>query len=116
MALEGLLQIRERVIATANLSTHQFKFVKLDGTLAGAGELGFPLVDKPALGQEGTVILVGKAKILCNATLAAGDDIASDAGGLAVAPSAGNQVLGIMLESAVANDIAMMLVAPQGVL
>ncbi len=116
MALEGLLQIRERVIATADLSTHQYKFVTLGGALCGDGALGFPLVDKPANGGVGTLVLVGKAKITCGGTVAAGADVASNASGLAVDATSGEEVLGIMLEAGVANDVAMMLVNPMGIL
>jgi hypothetical protein len=116
MALEGLLQIRERVIASEDLSGAQHTFVTLAGAQAGAGELGFPLVDKPNDTEEGTVVLVGKAKVISAGTLSAGDALASDASGHAVAAATGDEICGIALEDSVDNDVFMFLVNPQGIL
>lgn len=116
MALEGLLQIRERVIATVDLSGAQFALIQLDGTLAGAGEYGFPLVDKPASGEEGTVVLIGKAKGIAAATFAAGVQLMADASGHLLTATATNEVIGVSLESAVDNDVFMFLVGNQGIL
>lgn len=116
MALEGLLQIRESITASEDLSGAQYTFVTLAGAAAGAGELGFPLVDKPGDTEEGTVVLVGKAKIISAATLSAGAALASDASGHAVAATSGDQVLGIALEASDDNDVFKMLVNPAGIL
>lgn len=116
MALEGLLQIRERVVATVDLSAQQYALVQFDGTLAGAGEYGFPLVDKPASGEEGTVVLVGKAKGIAAGTFAAGIPLMSDANGHLLTATATNEIVGISLESAVDNDKFLFLVSSQGIL
>lgn len=115
MALEGLLQIRERVVATVDLSAQQYALVQLDGTLAGAGEYGFPLVDKPASGEEGTIVLIGKAKAIAAGTFAAGVNLMSDANGHVLTATGVNLVVGVSLESAVDNDKFMMLVNNIGI-
>lgn len=116
MGLGGLLQIRERLVATADLSSSQYKFVNLDGTLSGAGELAFILVDKPGDTEVGTIVLQGKEKVTAGGSITKGDKIASDASGDAVTATTGDEVLGIAMEDAADGDVFMILANPMGVL
>jgi len=96
MATSGLEQIMSSQPASADLSAHQYKLVNFDATpelqLAGATEVGYILQDKPsAAGENGTILLAGKGKVVIGAAVSAGDFLTSDAGGLAVlaAPATG---------------------------
>lgn len=134
MAQEGLLQIRDSFDASTDLSSNQYHFVNLDGSdelqLAGDGEQGFVLVNKPdAQGKQGTVILVGKAKVVAGGSINALDNVASDANGEAVTATnatvdtttstsaqdvAGDQVNAIALEGASSGDVFKVLVVAGG--
>jgi len=78
--------------AAADLSAHQFKFVKLDNTgkiAAMAADTDIPvgiLQDKPAAaGRVGTVMVDGISKVSSNAGLTAGNLVGSSADGQAAA-------------------------------
>jgi hypothetical protein len=116
MALGGLLQIRESVIASADISAHQNKLVKITATglaLCEAGERGFPLVEAvDAATKKGTIVCVGKEKVIAGAAVVAGVAVTADAAGLAVTAVATDELCGIALEAAADGDLFKILVLP----
>lgn len=80
----------------------EFRFVKADGTQAGAGEaaIGVTLTAAAAAGASLTVVTGGSAPVIAGGAIAVGDPIASDAQGRAVPAAAGNVIIGVALESA----------------
>jgi hypothetical protein len=76
-------------LAAADLSTHQYKFVKYTSTgwnVAGLGEMADGVLeDKPeALGRVAQVALLGVVKVKAGAAVAKGALVMSDANGKAV--------------------------------
>ena len=97
--------------ASADLSTHQFKFVVLtSGELAlsgdGANAVGV-LSDKPAAaGRPGRVVVGGKTKVIAGDTFSVDADLMSNATGLAItAAGAGKYILCKALEAGVVNQV-----------
>ena len=97
--------------AAADLSAHQFKFVKLDNTgkiAAIAAVTDIPvgiLQDKPnAAGKVGTVMVDGISKVQADAALTAGNQVGTAADGQAAAYAAGTDttkyVVGQILKGA----------------
>lgn len=82
------------LVAAADLSTHQYKFVNIDGTgkaaLGGNGTrvIGV-LQNKPTSGQISTVVVTGVSKVVAGAAVTAGDSVQSDASGRAITLAAG---------------------------
>jgi hypothetical protein len=120
MALSGSSEgtVRHAALAGADLSAKQGYLCKLSSgalALAGNGERGFPLVDKPADGQVGTIVLSGKAKVLVGTGgVTEMGSVAAEAGGTVVAAATGDVVCGTALETAAAGAYAMILVAQAG--
>jgi len=120
MALSGSSQgtVRHAALAGADLSAKQGYLCKLSSgalQLAGNGERGFPLADKPESGQVGTIILSGKAKVLVGTGgITEMGSVAAEAGGAVVAAATGDIVCGTALETAAAGAYAMILVAQAG--
>jgi hypothetical protein len=107
--------------AAADLSTHQFKFVNVDGNgraaLGGAGTRAVGVLqDKPnALGKVGTIMLSGISKVVAGAAVTVGADVMSDASGRAVTATATNRRLGVALATAGgAGEIIPVLLRPDG--
>jgi len=101
--------------AAADLSTHQFKFVKLDNTgkmVAMAADTDIPigiLQDKPnAAGKVGTVMVDGISKLSSNAALTAGNLVGSSADGQGAAYASGSDttkyIVGHVLKGSGAAD------------
>ena len=90
------------------------RFVKVDGTLAGAGEAAIGVAEYAAQsGDDLSVIMSGVVSVEAGGTVNAGDKIASDENGKAVVASTGNTVVGIALESGGAGqEIEILLVPP----
>jgi hypothetical protein len=110
MATEGMDQLFDAISASADLSAHQFKLVTLDGSaelaLAGAGVDCNVLIDKPdAQGVKGTILLNGIGKVKAGGAISAGDMLASNASGLAVAAATTDMIFGRALEDAATNDL-----------
>lgn len=118
MALSGMLQVRHAAAAGADLSAKRGYLCKIASgvlQLAGNGERGYPLVDVPASGQIGTVVLSGKAKVLVGTGgVTEMGDVAAEAGGAAVAGAVGDVVCGTALETVAAGGYAMIMVAASG--
>lgn len=119
MAVEGLLQIRDSHPASGDLSSHQYKIVAIDGNAelalaATAGTGGFVLLDKPdAQGVNGTVLLLGKGKVIAGDTVASGAWLTNEVTtGHAVTAAAGNNAIGIALEDGVDGQLIKFLAVP----
>jgi hypothetical protein len=93
------------LLASADLSTHQYKFVDVNssGQLALASNGGRAigvLQNKPTSGQVGELTHDGISKVVAGAAVTAGNEIMSDASGRAILGVSTNQGLGVALESA----------------
>lgn len=95
MAFEGPQIKSPGLTASADLSTHQYKFVKLSGektvtVCAAATDLPFGVLQNaPTSGQEAEVTSIGVTKLIGTADLNFGDRIGTSSGGHAVAKTAG---------------------------
>lgn len=127
MAWKANLQTNGQMTAAADMSTHQYKAVKLTGdqlfNLAGVGEATFGILqNKPLAGQAGNIATGGQTKAVAGGTIAAGADVTVGANGVIVAvvtagrvntsdagsstdPVIGPNVLGVALHPAVVGDI-----------
>lgn len=110
--------------ASADLSTHRYKLVAVNGSgqvaLAGAGDMAIGVLqNKPsAQGRSATVRVSGVSKVVAGAAVSAGAQVTSDANGKAVTATAAtvdtttssasegvtaSNVIGIALEAAGAD-------------
>ena len=112
MATQGN-QIKETMIAGADLSTKQFTFVKMNTTdrtvvSAGNGEEAFGvLVNDPTSGTAATVVTHGRVIIeVGTGGLTAGDAIGVDANGEAVTAATNDIIVGQAVETAAAGTRA----------
>jgi len=112
MAYEGAQINLVGVTASADLSSHQWKFVVMGATgialnTTAGGVVNGVLQNKPAaLGREATVTMLGVTKVKASAAIAKGANIMSTATGLAATATATNEAVGTALEAATAaNDI-----------
>ncbi len=98
------------VIAGADLSAAQFKFVKLDAAaeavLSGNGESAFGVCLVGALEDNAaTVVVTGKTMVKAGGTVTAGGAVASDAAGLCVDAASTDIVMGYATEAGATNQI-----------
>lgn len=107
--------------ASADLSADQFKLIQTDSSgqaaLTGAGGVVTGILqDEPdAAGQGAAVRVYGVTKVKAGAAISVGDQIESDASGLAITTTTG-YIIGIALEAASASgDIIPMLITHSGV-
>lgn len=112
MATQGN-QIRESMIAGADLSAKQWTFVKMNTTdrtvvSAGNGEAAFGvLINNPTSGGAATVVTHGRVIVeVGTGGLSAGDDVGIDANGEAVTAATGDVIVGQALEDAAAGTRA----------
>lgn len=104
-------QIRQSFVAGADLSTKKDTFVVLTNAgertvntpAAGAAADGV-LLNDPINGVAAAVAVFGRVKILCGGTIAAGDNVATNAQGRAVKAATGNTILGKATEAGVNNQ------------
>ena len=103
-------------IAGADLSTAQYKFVKLaaDGEydLAGNGAQaeGVAQNDPAAQGRALAVATAGIVKVVVGTGgLTAGDDVASGAAGVAITAASGDAILGVALDDATVGTVGRVL-------
>jgi hypothetical protein len=74
--------------------------------LAGAGVNALGVIaGKAGLGQPIEVHVGGRTLVICGGTIAAGDNVSSDANAAAITHSSTNHILGIAFEAGVAGDI-----------
>lgn len=107
--------------ASADLSTYQYCGVKLNSSgqlaLAGEGDAAVGVLqDKPAAaGRAGAYAISGVTKVLCGATLSAGDRVSFNSVGRAIGVGSGNDwSMGIMTSAGTAGTIGSMLIQPTG--
>lgn len=102
--------------AAADLSTHQYKFMKVSAEftvnlndVSGGNCLGV-LQDKPKnAGDPANVMVEGVTKVKLGANLSAGAEVMSNASGVAIAATgAGAVALGILLESGSTGEVVTM--------
>lgn len=112
MATQGN-QIRESMIAGADLSAKQWTFVKMnttDRTVISAtdGQAAFGvLINDPESGGAATVVTYGRVIVeVGTGGLTAGDNVASDANGEAITAATGDVIVGVALEDAAAGTRA----------
>ena len=112
MSYEGAQRNLVGVTASADLSSHQWKFMKVGATGAAlnttaGGIVHGVLQNKPAaLGREATITASGVTKCKASAAIAKGAEVMSTATGLAATATATNLAVGFALEAATAaNDI-----------
>lgn len=112
MATQGS-QIRESMVAGADLSAKQFTFVKMnttDRTVISAtnADAAFGvLINKPASGEAATVVTHGRVIVeVGTGGLTAGDLVGADANGEAVTAATSDIVLGICVDGASAGERA----------
>lgn len=121
--------------AAADLTTHQFKFIKIDATgkaaLANAeGETVYGVLqNEPNTGETATVMVDGVTKIEAGATIDEGDLIATNLSGTAkvastanvdagsastTEPIKGSYVIGLALEPAASGELFAMKITHAG--
>lgn len=112
MATQGN-QVRESMVAGADLSALQFTFVKMNTTdstvvAAGNGEAAFGvLINDPTSGQAATVVTHGRVMIeVGSGGLTAGDLIGVDGNGEAVTAATNDIVVGQCIVGASAGERA----------
>lgn len=110
MATQGN-QIRESMIAGADLSAKQWTFVSQNTTdrevvTTGAGAEAFGvLINDPEDGNAATVVTHGRVIVeVGTGGLTAGDEVASDASGEAVTATTGDIIVGKALQAASAGE------------
>jgi hypothetical protein len=106
-------QIRETMLAGADLSAKQFTFVKMNTTdrtvvSAGNAEAAFGvLINQPTSGQAATVVTHGRVIVeVGTGGLTAGDTVGVDANGEAVTSATSDIIVGICVEGASAGERA----------
>jgi len=103
------------VTATVDLTGSQYLLVQLDGTLSGAGEYGFVLVDAPASGSPGSIVVNGITKVVASTTVVAGVFVTSDAAGKAITATGTDVIVGLALTGAASADELFTIVVASGV-
>lgn len=99
-------QIKETMLAGADLSSSQFTFVKMNTTnrtvvAAGNGEAAFGVLQNdPASGEAAAVCVHGRTLIEVGETLTAGDSVGIDANGKAVTATSSDVIVGICIDGA----------------
>ena len=123
------------LVAAADLSTSQFRAIKVDGNgraaLAALGEFAIGVLqNNPGANVPASVMVSGTSKGVAGAAITAGDRLAVDAAGRFIPATAGrtntsdagvaadaligSHVVGIALTSAVLNDVFTLLIAHAG--
>ena len=95
-------------VAAANLTTHQYKIVKIDTNakiaLAVDGDPAIGVLqNKPNSDQAAEVAVSGVTKVIAGAAVAKGDLVASDANGKLKTAATGDYIIGLALEAASAD-------------
>ena len=113
--------IAESYAAAANLSTHQYKFVKLTSTgvdVTGAGEVcDGVLMNDPETGEAATVMHSGISHLVVNGNsvnIAAGDPLESAALGIGVKSTADKKQVGAIARDPATVDGAIISVIVTG--
>jgi hypothetical protein len=89
MAYEASQPLKDTVVAAADLTAHQYKFVKLDtdgklAAIAAATDIPYGVLqNKPDTGEEGEVVIIGITKIQADEALNENDVLGTSADGQA---------------------------------
>jgi hypothetical protein len=112
MATQGN-QVRESMIAGADLSAAQFTFVKMnttDSTVVAAGNADAAfgvLINTPTSGAAATVVTHGRVSVTAGlGGLTAGALVGVDANGAGVVAATADIVVGIVVDAAAAGGLA----------
>jgi len=118
------MAIQEAVIsitlpAAADLRTHQYKFVEIDGdgNVALAGDDAHAdgvLLNDPNTGEAAIVGIAGVLKVKCGAGVTRGGSVATGANGAAKNTDTGASILGTALETGANGRIISILFHPRG--
>ncbi len=106
MEIPGVLAPFE---AAANLSAKQYYVMKISASqkvnICGDGESGVGILQNdPELGQEASLMISGISPAIYGGTVAANDNLASDASGRLVTAAAGKNVIAIAVEAGLVNE------------
>lgn len=107
MEIPGVLAPFE---AAANLSAKQYYVMKISASqkvnICGDGESGVGILQNdPELGQEASLMISGISPAIYGGTVAANDNLASDASGRLVTAAAGKNVIAVAVEAGLVNEI-----------
>lgn len=112
--------VRISLEASADLSSHQYKFATLGATgVALNTTAGGPCIgvidtnDADALGKRVPVAIGNVTKVKLGGTVTRGNNIQSDGAGLGIVAATADYSQGIALESGVTGDIIPILLRPQ---
>lgn len=106
--------------AGADLSAKQFFFVSMssdgqvDPTGDGAAAIGVLLNDPAAAGRAAEVCIGGLTRVSAGGSITAGDEVASDAAGEAVAAATGDIILGTAVTGGSDGDVISIVFQPRG--
>ena len=123
MAYEGILGSIPGLKANADLSSSQFRFVKLTSgkvaqcSVAGEGAIGV-LQDKPSAANQAANVcaLVGVSKVVAGAAVAQGAKVTTDNQGRAATWATGNHLMGYALNAAsAAGEVIEVVLVPYGI-
>jgi hypothetical protein len=107
------------LIAGADLSTKQYRFVSLasDGQIDPTGDgllAAGVLQDNPAAaGRSAAVCISGRTKVEAGGTIAAGGSVSSGADGVAVATASGDVPLGTAVDGGASGAIISIIFQPR---
>ncbi len=106
-------QVRESMIAGADLSAAQFTFVKMnttDSTVVAAGNADAAfgvLINTPTSGAAATVVTHGRVSVTAGTGgLTAGANVGVDADGAGVVADTSDIIVGIVVDAAAAGGLA----------
>jgi len=121
MAVERTGQTLPGIEASGDMSSNQFRFVRIDGNgravLAGAGEsIVGVLQNKPsALGQPAIIWGPGSVtKVVAGGSVAASAVVTPDASGRAVGAAGDTYIAGISVETGGTSDLLTVLICQPG--
>jgi hypothetical protein len=107
-------------VSAADLSTHQFKFVKMTSTGINLATSGTDVVvgvlqNKPTTGQVCELMAVGQSKVIAGAAITQGAGVMSDSLGRAITATSTNFIQGVSWQGAGAlGDVTTVLLDKQG--
>lgn len=122
MATEGPLTLPYTFTAGADLSSDQYKFVKLStstaktvsrASVAGEACIGV-LQNKPTSGQDAVALCLGVTKVKAGGSFNPGVAITTDANGLAVAATGSDAILGYSFAAGVNGQVTTICLAARG--
>ena len=98
------------LVAAEAFTNKRYFFVKIDSNgeaaVAGDGEAAVGVAQEEVLaGEYMAIMTLGISKVKAGGTITAGNNVASDASGRAVAAAGDDAILGIALEDASENDL-----------